>query len=520
MPTALSSTDRPRPTTGLRGVVRREWRAVVDVGHLVRLRAETVRRRRMVLLVLPFLLLTAVAAVAPAYLPGARESSRATDVLVLMPTALAGFLVLALVSAIASGGGRELVPHEQTVAYPVSPTTDHLGALVLAPLNIAWLIQSWMLLGSAAYALGTGRMLIAFQIGIVLWILAATAIAQVLSWTVEGVRRLPHGVWAVRGLAVAAVGTLAVLQVAHLLGGVLDELPTRWLVVRLLDGFGARWWTAAGLLVALLLLATAAGAVPARLAARRPPRDELRSESGSIAPRSMPSTLLAMVVRMDRASVWRAVPMRRGLAVLAIGPGLVSLAGALPWAQMTILPGLVASGGALLFGVNAWCLEGRGVLWRESLPCSPAVVFTARAWVLAEFLVVASSVTLGLAALRAGRPEPEELAALGCAWVVVVLQVVAAAMTWSHRQPFAVDLRSARATPAPPVTMVSYSAKLAVSTTLTGLLFSLLARVPAWELSVLAACPFLLWSGVRLLHARDAWVDPHRRGRVIMAVAG
>ena len=45
---------------------------------------------------------------------------------------------------------------------------------------------------------------------------------------------------------------------------------------------------------------------------------------------------------------------------------------------MTVLPGLVASGGALLFGVNAWCLDGRGALWRESLPVAPATVFTAR----------------------------------------------------------------------------------------------------------------------------------------------
>ena len=47
---------------------------------------------------------------------------------------------------------------------------------------------------------------------------------------------------------------------------------------------------------------------------------------------------------------------------------------------MTILPGLVASGGALLFGVNAWCLDARGVLWRESLPAGPRQVFAARAW--------------------------------------------------------------------------------------------------------------------------------------------
>ena len=183
-----------------------------------------------------------------------------------------------------------------------------------------------------------------------------------------------------------------------------------------------------------------------------------------------------MLVRIDRGSVWRAVPMRRGLAVLAIGPGLVALAGNLTWSQMTILPGLVASGGALLFGVNAWCLDGRGGLWRESLPVSPATVFAARAWVLTEFLLVASFTTMVLAGLRAGAPTAAELAALLCTWVVVVLQVVTSAMRWSSQRPFAVDLRSARATPAPPVVMVGYSTKLAVTTTLTSLIFSGLAH--------------------------------------------
>jgi hypothetical protein len=212
--------------------------------------------------------------------------------------------------------------------------------------------------------------------------------------------------------------------------------------------------------------------------------------------------------------------MRRGLAVLAIGPGVVALAGNLDWAQMTILPGLVASGGALLFGVNTWCLDARGGLWRESLPVSPWLVFAARAWVLTEFLLVASFVTLVLAGLRAGLPSASELTALLCTWVVVVLQVVSSAMRWSSRRPFAVDLRSARATPAPPMVMVGYSTKLAVTTTMTSLIFSGLARVPHPEVSILVAAPFIVWSLIRLLHARDSWTDPVQRARVVTTVAG
>ena len=114
------------------------------------------------------------------------------------------------------------------------------------------------------------------------------------------------------------------------------------------------------------------------------------------------------MVRTDRASVWRAVPMRRGVVVLALGPAFVALLGDLQWDTMTILPGLVASGGALLYGVNAWCLDSRGALWRESLPVPPGTVFDARTYVLAEFLLAASLLTVagGRAARRRARRPP------------------------------------------------------------------------------------------------------------------
>jgi hypothetical protein len=67
--------------------------------------------------------------------------------------------------------------------------------------------------------------------------------------------------------------------------------------------------------------------------------------------------------------------------------------------------------------------------------------------------------------------------------------------------------------------MVGYSARLAVSTTLTGLVFSGLARVPAWEVSVLVAVPFLAWSTARLLRVRRRWLDPVTRARTIAAVS-
>ena len=507
MPTAASWTE-----------VRR---AVTDVAYLIDFRTSTVRRPRAFAMgAAVFVSLTLAAATVPAMVEGAGASKGySLDAVLLIPTAMAAFMFLAIASAIASGGGRELLHREHAVIYPVSPTADHLGALLLAPLNIAWLLQAWILMGLTAYGVER-RSLVVAEIGIVIWIVAATAVGQVVAWTVESIRRTSHGIAAIRSLGLVLAGAAVMLQLTHHTIGLLDSLKTRWIVVGYVDGFRMRWVESVGVELALLVVAVVLGAIPAHLAARRAPRDELRVETGNYLARRLPRSPLAMLVRTDRGSVWRAVPMRRGLAVLAIGPGVVALAGDLDWPQMTILPGLVASGGALLFGVNAWCLDGRGGLWRESLPVGPRVVFAARAWVLTEFLLVASFVTMVLAGLRAGLPSASELTALLCTWVVVVLQVVTSAMRWSSRRPFAVDLRSARATPAPPLVMVGYSTKLAVTTTLTSLVFSGLARVPHPEVSVLVAAPFVVWSLVRLLHARDSWTDPVQRARVVTTVAG
>jgi hypothetical protein len=496
-------------------------RAARDVAHLISFRTNTVRRPRAAAIAAAvFVGLTAAAMFVPTVLPGAGSGTgHALDAVLLLPTAMAGFLAIAIASAVASGGGRELLNREHAVAYPVSPITDHLGALLLAPLNIAWLLQAWLLLGATAYGL-QGNFVLPALVGMLLWVLLATSTAQVVAWTVESIRRRDRGIIVVRSMTAAIFGVAITLQLTGTLGHLLDSFPTAYLAAWLVNGWRALWVLGIALELSLIVAMVALGAVPAHFAARRAPRDESDVESGNYPARRLPRSPLAGLVRTDRGSIWRAVPMRRGLAVLAIGPGVVALAGNLDWAQMTILPGLVASGGALLFGVNTWCLDARGGLWRESLPVSPWLVFAARAWVLAEFLLVASFATLVLAGLRAGLPSASELTALLCTWVVVVLQVVSSAMRWSSRRPFAVDLRSARATPAPPMVMVGYSTKLAVTTTMTSLIFSGLARVPHPEVSILVAAPFIVWSLIRLLHARDSWTDPVQRARVVTTVAG
>ncbi len=289
----------------------------------------------------------------------------------------------------------------------------------------------------------------------------------------------------------------------------------------MLDGARGHWgawlWVVSRLLL-LVVVAVVLGAYVNRGVVRRPARDEARVETSVQAARPNPTTDFMAMLRVDRAGVWRSVPLRRGLAVLALLPGLVALASALDWNMLCLMPGLVASGGALLFGVNAWCLDGRGALWRDSLPVPPRLVFASRLVVLAEVLLVAIALTLTLASVRAGLPDVSHAVAVLCATVVVTLQVVSGSLRWSVRKPFAVDLRSARATPAPPMVMVGYSTRLALVTTTTGLCFAAVSMEPAgWSL-VLAA-PFVAMSLLRLWRTADAWQDPETRARVIATVA-
>ena len=139
---------------------------------------------------------------------------------------LAGFLALAVASSMASGGGRELIPREQAAIHPISHRTEHLGALALAPLNFAWLLQAWLLLGITARVTGPDGW-VGGQVVVAAWIVCATALAQVLGWVVETVRRTPHGVAVVRGLAVVLVTVGVGLQATDRLLPMLDATPTR-----------------------------------------------------------------------------------------------------------------------------------------------------------------------------------------------------------------------------------------------------------------------------------------------------
>jgi hypothetical protein len=66
--------------------------------------------------------------------------------------------------------------------------------------------------------------------------------------------------------------------------------------------------------------------------------------------------------------------------------------------------------------------------------------------------------------------------------------------------------------------MVGYSARLALTTTMTGLLFSISGHAPA-GVSLLLALPFVFFSAAKLVGIADEWADPKVRSRVVAAVA-
>jgi hypothetical protein len=493
---------------------------------LMAFRARTVRRRGAASFGLAVVVvLTAVFAVVPSRVDlrsgGSAPLERALTALESnLGAAFAGFLLLAVGAAMGSGGGRELLSRSEAAVHPISPVTEHLGALLLAPVNLAWMVQAWSLLAVTALVTPPQH-LVGAQLVVLAWVLAATALGQAAGWAVEGVRRTVRGVLVVRIGAGAVVVGLAALHLAGLLAPLARSLPTTWLADTAQTG---RWPLALGVLLLLTVAGLVLGARPAAWALGLPPREELRVQSGVHEARHVPeprwgSADRALLRRLDRGSVWRSVGMRRGLMVLGIGPGLVALLAGLEWGTVLLLPGLTASGAALLFGVNAWCLDGKGMVWRETLPVSSADVFDVRALVVAECMAAVSGVTVVLALLRNGLPPLVTGVAVAACWLVVLVQVLAIVMTWSVRSPYSVDLSSPRATPAPHAAMAGYAGRLSLVTTLTALLFTGLTALPwAWAPAVVAL-PFLAWSTRRLLRARRRWSAGDERARVVLTVA-
>ena len=438
------------------------------------------------------------------------------------PAAYLGFGVLALVAPLTAGGGHDVVPPDQLVAYPVRPTTQFLGGLVLAPANLVWVVQ---LLGLAALTawLTVGGSLLRGSVTTAAYVAAVTALGQALAWLVVGLRQTRRG----RQLVTAAALALLATGVGVVRTGqgreALRASPTYDVVAGVIaggDGHALRWGATTAVLLAAAAVCLAVGVSTCRWALHRPGDEGAHRANGPVRRRSARSSPLWALVAVDRASVWRAPALRRGAVVLAVLPGLLAAGAGLPWASLVVLPGLVAAGAALLFGVNALCLDGSGARWLASLPHDPALVLRAKALVLTETVLGAVLLAAAAGALRSpGTPTPAEASAIVASALLCTGVVVSGALKASVRRPHSADLRGPRDAVAPPGALALASLRLAVPTALVGILLSAAGETGLWWFPPALALPLLALCGLSLARTARRWADPTERARVVDVVS-
>jgi len=440
----------------------------------------------------------------------------------LAPAAYLGFGALAVIAPLTAGGGNEVVPPDQLVGFPVRPSTQFFGGLLLAPLNLVWVVQLLVLAALTTYLTIDGNLLRG-GLTTAAYVAGLTVFGQALAWGVVGARQTQRGRRLV-GSAGIALLLAAVLIVRTGRGdAVLDASPTRSVVGGVIaggDGHLVRW----GVTTAVLLLATAAAlAVGARTCAwalRRPGDAGHNRHTEPVRRRPAKAGALRELVAVDRASVWRAPALRRGGLVLAILPGLIAAGTAVPWESMIVLPGLVAAGAGLLFGVNAFCLDGSGAVWVASLPHDPRLVARAKAIVLAETVLAAVVVAALAGSMRSpGTPTATQLTAIVASGLACTAVVVAGALKMSVRRPHRADLRGPRDAVAPPGALALASARLALPTAFIGILLGSASHAGIWWWPPLLAVPIVLLATLSVLRSLRRYADPFMRARIVQVVA-
>ena len=288
-----------------------------------------------------------------------------------LPTLWMLFAASALISMLLNGPGRTLISRSEAQVFLVTPAADHLGALLLSPLNSSWTIQVLALTLFTGIVTGLGPGLLFSLATTWAFIIACTVTAQALGWFSAILISYPHG-QSVRRITMAVM-ILAGLWIARsprlsVLPELIRHLPTQPLILHIVQAArhapSGRAWVD---LLCLLLWSVALMFVGARAAAwwhRRPESLQYLRDTARARRRPDPATELAAHLAVDRSSIWRSAPLRRGAFVLA---GLPAIGGALApmsWPFLDLIPGMVTSGLALLFGVNPWALDGTGALWR------------------------------------------------------------------------------------------------------------------------------------------------------------
>lgn len=464
-------------------------------------------------------LLALVGVVVGQSLPASVELFRLT---LLAPTLLFVFIVLTVVAPLVAGGGNELYPDGQLVAFPIKPRTVFAGSVLIAPLNLAWITQCLVLLTVTGMVSERGpEVLIALTV-MVAFILAATVLGQALAWAVVGARQRVKGRFATRVFAVVLLAGSLLVFATGSTRPLLDRAPTRHVIIGAVAGsqhnYG-RWALTTGLLLAIAYAAARLGIrVCAWTLRRTAPLG--RPELAPVVRRRERGSVLAELTAVDRASVWRSTPLRRGALVLALLPGSVAMLAHPTWVSLALLPGLVAAGAGLLFGVNAFCLDGSGAMWVASLPHLPRYTFVAKLLVVGQTCLAAVLLAVCLAAtqVRTAPSAAEVVAVLGSVLGSTLL-VVASCGRLSVRTPHKADLRGPRDTPAPPAAMAVYSMRLALGTTWAGLAFAAAGASGSLGAAVAASVAVLCLGSRSILRTLEGWASPAQRARVVTTVS-
>jgi hypothetical protein len=446
------------------------------------------------------------------------------DASLAAPTVYLGFAFLSVVSPLTAGGGNELYPAEQLVAYPVRPATHFLTGLAVMPINLAWVSQLVILAAGTSFVLPPRPVALLAVPTLVAYVVLVTAAGQAASWGVAGLRQTRTGRRITWGAALLGIGGVLALVRTGAVGAALDRSPTVPVVTAIIGvsekhTYGA--WAATTLaLVALAAAALGAGRAACAWALRRPGDKGASREARTVRQRAARRTAFGELLATDRASVWRSASLRRGALVLGLLPGTVAFALRVDWTTLMLLPGLVASGAVLLFGVNAFCLDAGGAVWLATLPHDPRLALRAKAWVTTETALacVLLAVVAGLARVRTGATAAD-VTGLVSAIVATTVSVVGSAMRLSVERPHRAELRGRRDTPAPPGTMAVYSARMAMQTTLAGLLVAGATASGVPELPPLVALPVVLLGVRSVATAAREWRDPRRRAYVAVTVA-
>jgi hypothetical protein len=440
----------------------------------------------------------------------------------LAPAAFLGFGLLALIAPLTAGGGSEIVPSDQLVAFPVRPVTHFTGGLLLAPVNLVWVVQLLSLMAITGY-LTVGGDVLRGAVTTTAYVVCVTVLGQALAWTVVGLRQTRNGRRLTTFAGAAALLTaVAVVRTGHA-DAVLEGSGTRSVVAGVVaGGAGAseRWVATTAALLLVAAVGVLLGARACGWALRRP-ADARNSAHTSRPRRRRPARgPLRELIAMDRASVWRAPALRRGGLVLAVLPGLVAAGTAVPWESLAVLPGLVAAGAGLLFGINMFCLDASGAVWLASQPSSPSLLVRSKLLVLTETVLAAVVLAVVAGIARApGMPTAAELTAVAASGVTATVLVVALCLRSSVRRPHRAELRGPRDAVAPPGALMVASAGLAIPTALLGIVLAAGAATGLWWMPLLLAVPVLLSAGLSMGRSLRRYADPVVHARLVSVVS-